>query len=151
MALGPSSAWLSIPPPLLRRRAHPIVGPFEPTQLAVELLLSHQPGEERHLTADEVVVFVAIEVALRRVVYFLRLRTLPVRLTLRLSVDRAHSNVALCRHLNRGEPVGTTLCFCVSTGNGDALERTEEPRNRAAVMPLQHRTGLHQSQHDAGF
>ena len=110
--------------------------PFEPTQLAVELLLSHQPCEERHLTADEVIVFVAIDVALRRVVYFLRLRTLPVRLTLRLSVDRAHSNVALFRHLNRGEPVGTTLCFCVSTGNGDALERTEEPRNRAAVMPL---------------
>ena len=100
--------------------------PFEPTQLAVELLLSHP---------HEVVVFVAIEIALRRVVCFLRLRTLPVRLTLRLSVDSAHSDVALCRHLNRGEPVGTTLCFCVSTGNGDALERTEEPRNRAAVMP----------------
>ena len=76
--------------------------PFEPTQLAFELLLSHQTGEERHLTADEVAVFVAIEVALRRDVCFLRLRTLPVRLT--------HSDVALCIHLNRGEPVGTTLC-----------------------------------------
>ena len=122
----------------------------EPTQLAVELLLSHQAGEECHLTTDEIEVFVAIEVTLRREVCFLRLRTLPVRLTLSLSVHRAHSNVALYR-LNREDHVGTTLCSCVCTGNGDALEGAEEPRNGAAVMLLQHRTGLHQSQHDTGF
>ena len=53
---------------------------------------------------------------------------------LRDAVHSAYSGVALYRHFTGDDHVGTTLSW-----------------NRAAVMPLQHRGGLHQSQHGTGF
>ena len=97
--------------------------------------------------AGVMVVFVAIEVAMRREVCFLRLGTLAVRLPLYFSVHCVHSNVALYRHFTGDDHVGTTLCLRVCTARGDALEGAEEPWNRAAVMPLQRRAARHQSQH----